>query len=154
MFFDREILVFGMSFELIVIAQNSDVDRFNIIGWDTSCDCFSFSWRHEVLILHSFRPCFNQLMTIEPGRLSANCWEDVGVKWNLISEFGIENDFFNIVFFWNCELKIDIWIDCVTLFFCWNDECGIMDISFCGIGLNHHGMIWNWCNGFQGFHME
>lgn len=32
MFFDREILVFGMSFELIVIAQNSDVDRFNIIG--------------------------------------------------------------------------------------------------------------------------
>ena len=32
-------------------------------------------------------------MTVGPGRLSANCWGDVGVKRNLTFEFAIENEF-------------------------------------------------------------
>ena len=39
-----------------------------------------FRLRHEVLVLHSFRPHFTQLMTLGPGRLRVGYWRDVGVK--------------------------------------------------------------------------
>ena len=84
--------------------------------------------------------------------------------------------------FWNWELKIDFWIECEILIFVlelwvWKNN---MDVSFCGIDLNHHGMIYErrfvipfteqraggllrtltysvsryWCNGIRGFPTE
>ena len=38
-------------------------------------------------------------MTVGPGRLSANCWGDVGVKGNLIFEFEIEHEFYFVFIF-------------------------------------------------------
>ena len=92
--------------------------------YDETLYVFVFWWRHEILIIRSFRPYFTQLMTVGPRRLSANCWGDVGVKWNLIFEFEIKNEFilfyFILFYFWSWELK---WF----LDRMWDSDCvGIM----------------------------
>ena len=93
-----------------------------------------FLWRHEILILHSFRPYLTQLMTVGPGRLSAICWGDVGVKsilifeseiwkclfifWDLISEIWFLNSSLFVLFsFLTLRPENWFWIECDILIF-------------------------------------
>ena len=71
---------------------------------------FFFLWIHDTLILHSFRPYFTQLMIVGQGRISVNCWGDVGVESNLSFEFEIWNVFlFLRLETWNLIFEFEIW---------------------------------------------
>ena len=49
------------------------------------------------------RPHFAQLVTVPPGRLSANCWGDVGVNWNLTLNLRLKMNFILFCFIFEIE---------------------------------------------------
>ena len=76
-------------------------------------------------------------MTVGPGRLSADCWGDVGVKWNLLLNLRLKISLLYL------KLRAENWFTDTCRM--WDsDFCvGIMsmknniDLSFCGIDMNH-----------------